>query len=157
MRLGGFQAGLLLTVLAAGSFAWLEGKTIGKQFGRVEEDPILVFVVPEVDSARRVRAAVAPEAVVWEGDAGFALASGRVVALSAERAGEIITGAGWVDREIQIVSLEADPTEPATAEPGDPASHEATREGLRALVNKPTLSYGEQVFVLQAMMDGIEP
>lgn len=156
MRFGGFQAGLLLTVLVAGTFALLEGKTFAKQLGWGEDDPILVFVVPLAESAGRIRAAVAPEAVVWEGDAGFALASGRVVASSLERAGEIITGAGWVDREIQIVSLETDPPEQATAASGDPTSSEARRERLGALMNKPTLSRGEQVLVLQAMMDGVE-
>lgn len=156
MRTGGFQAGLLLAILVASSFAVLEGETFAKQLGWLEEDPILVFVVPLAESALRIRAAVAPEAVVWEGEAGFALASGRVVASSLERAGEIIKGAGWVDREIQIVSLDADPNERATAGSSDPASSEATRERLAALVNKPTLSRGEQVLVLQAMMDGVE-
>lgn len=156
MRFGGFQAGLLLTVLVAGSFAVLEGKSFARQLGWFEEDPILVFVVPLAESALRVRAAVAPESVVWEGEAGFALASGRVVAASLDRAGEIIKGAGWVEREIEIVTLAADPADPSTAESSDPASREAMRERLGTLVNKPTLTRGEQVFVLRAMMDGVE-
>ncbi len=156
MRSGGFQAGVLLAVLVSGSFALLEGKSFAKQLGWFEEEPILVFVVPMAESARRVRAAVAPEAVVWEGEAGFALASGRVVASSFERAGEIIKGAGWVDREIEIVRLEADRAEQATAESGDPGAREATRERLVELMDKPTLSRVEQTIVLQAMMDGVE-
>lgn len=156
MRSAGFQAGLLLAVLVMGTFVVLEGKTRGKQMGWVDGDPILVFVVPRAESAHRIRAAVPAESVVWEGEAGFALASERVVASSLERAGEIIKGAGWVDREIRIVTLEADPSEKAAPDPSDPATHEARHNHLLALVSKPTLSRGEQMFVLQAMIDGSE-
>jgi len=134
----------------------LEGENLGKEMGLIEGDPVLVFVVPQPESARRIRAAVSKDRVVWEGEDGFALVGERVVTSSFEAAGEVIKGAGWLDRPIRIVTLEADPAEDSEADAGSPASTEARRKRLLELVNQPTLSRGEQMFVLQAMNDGIE-
>jgi len=90
------------------------------------------------------------------GDAGFALVGERVITTSFEQAGEVIKGAGWLDRPIRIVTLQADPEEDDEPEAGSPESREARRKRLLELVNQPTLSRGEQMFVLQAMNDGIE-
>ncbi|HEB91091.1 MAG TPA: hypothetical protein ENI85_16065 [Deltaproteobacteria bacterium] len=157
MRSGAFQAGALLAVLIMATFVALEGGEIGRELGLVEGEPVLVFVIPVPEHARRVRAAVSPDRILWEGDAGFALVGERVITPSLERAGEVIKGAGWVDRPIRIVTLEADPDEEGgDAEAGRPASREARLARLRELVRKPTLTRGEQMFVLAAMNDGIE-
>ena len=140
-----------------GTFVALEGERIGKEMGLIEGDPVLVFVVPQPENKQRIRTAVSKERVVWEGEAGFALVGDRVVTSSFEQAGEGIKGAGWLDRPIRIVTLQADPEEEgAESEAGSPASREARRKRLLELVNQPTLSRGEQIFVLQAMNDGIE-
>lgn len=139
-----------------GTFVALEGEQIGKKMGIVEEDPILVFVIPQPQNAARIRSVVSSERVLWEGDAGFALVGDRVVTTSYDQAGEVIMGAGWIDRPIQIVTLDADLDEEDEAKAGGQASPEARRERLLELVNKPTLSRGEQMFVLSAMNDGIE-
>jgi hypothetical protein len=94
--------------------------------------------------------------VIWEGDAGFALVGDRIIASSFDSAGEMIKRAGWTDRAIQIVTLAVSPDADAEGEAGDPASREARRARLLKLVHKPTLSRGEQMFVLSAMNDGIE-
>ena len=158
MRTGAFQAGLLFAALIMGTFLALEGEQLGKKMGLVEEDPILVFVIPQPGNAARIRSVVSADRVLWEGDAGFALVGDRVITTSYEEAGEVIKGAGWIDRPIQIVTLDADPDEEANAEDGGPgqASPEARRKRLLELVNKPTLSRGDQMFVLSAMNDGIE-
>jgi hypothetical protein len=156
MRSGAFQAGLLFAALIMGTFVALEGENIGKEMGLIEGDAVLVFVVPLPENTRRIRAAVSPDRVVWEGDAGFALVGERVITTSFEQAGEVIKGAGWLDRPIRIVTLQADPDEDDEPEAGSPASREARRTRLLELVNQPTLSRGDQMFVLQAMNDGIE-
>jgi hypothetical protein len=156
MRSGAFQAGLLLAVLIMGTFVALEGENVAKEMGLVEGDPVLVFVVPLPKSARQIRGAVANDRVVWEGEAGFALAGERIVTPSLDRAGEVIKGAGWIDRPIQIVTLDADPGDDTGQDLSDPASREARLERLRELVHKPMLNRGEQMFILQAMSEGIE-
>jgi hypothetical protein len=156
MRSGAFQAGVLLAVLIMGTYVALEGERIGKELGIIEGDPVLVFVVPLPENAGRIRSAVSNERVVWEGEAGFALVGERVIASSFEAAGDVIKGAGWLDRRIQIVTLEADPEEHAESESVSPASREDRRKRLLELVHQPMLSRGEQMFILQAMSDGIE-
>jgi hypothetical protein len=139
---------VLLTVLG------FEGRSIGQKMGWVEHEAVLVFVIPRLDQAHRVRAALAPDRIVWQGEQGLALVGARVVASSLDDAGDVIERAGWVDRPIQIVRLDA----PGPEEGGEPASG-STQERLaklRSLVNKPMLTPHEQMFVLMAMNDGIE-
>jgi hypothetical protein len=156
MRSAAFQMGALIAALIMATFVALEGETISEELGFTEGDPVLVFVVPRPESVRLIRAAVSEERVVWEGEAGFALASERVIASSFDSAGEVIKGAGWVDRPIEIVTLDAKPSDDDAGDPSDPKSREGRLARLRQLVNQPTLNYAEQVFVLQAMSDGIE-
>ncbi len=156
MRSGAFQAGLLFAALIMGTFLALEGENLGKQMGLVEGDPVLVFVVPQPENTRRIRSAVSNERVLWEGDAGFALVGERVITSSFEAAGDVIKGAGWLDRPIRIVTLDADPDEDVESDQASPASREERRKRLLELVHQPMLSRGEQMFILQAMSDGIE-
>ena len=79
-----------------------------------------------------------------------------MITSSFEAAGEVIKGAGWLDRSIQIVTLDADPEEDPVSDAASPASREDRRKRLLELVHQPTLSRGEQMFILQAMNDGIE-
>ena len=156
MRSGAFQAGLLFAALIMGTFVALEGENVAKEMGFIEGDPVLVFVVPLPKSASQIRAAVSKDRVVWEGEAGFAMVGERVVTPSLDQAGEVIKGAGWIDRPIHIVTLEADPGDDAESDPSDPASREARLKRLRELVHRPMLTRVEQMFILKAMNDGIE-
>lgn len=140
-----------------GTFVALEGENIAKDMGIVEGDSVLVFVIPLPDNASQIRSAVSSDRVVWEGEAGFALVGERVVTPSLDQAGDVIKAAGWIDRPIQVVTLEADMDEDQSEpDPSDPASREARLERLRELVHKPMLTRVEQIFVLKAMNDGIE-
>ncbi len=158
MSSGAFQAGMLLAALIMGTFVALEGENIGKQMGIIEGDAVLVFVIPVPESKRRIRAAVSSDRVVWEGEAGFALVGERVITSSYETAGEVIKGAGWLDRPIKIVTLQADLSNDSDSDSDapSPASRQERLEVLRALVSKPALNRAEQTFILQAMNDGIE-
>ena len=146
---------LAFCALVLGTVVAFEGQGLAKRFGLVEKDPVLVFVIPGVENARRLRAAIAPERIVWQGADGLALAGGRVLALDLDAAGDVIEIAGWVDRPIQIVRLE-DPQREEDTELEGGASREERLARLRSLVNKPTLSRGEQMFALAAMNDGLE-
>lgn len=159
MRSGAFQAGALLAALILGTFVALEGENVAREMGFVEGATVLVFVVPAEENVHRIRSAVRNDRLVWEGEAGFALVGERVVTSSLDRAGDVIEEAGWIDRPIQVVTLEADMSERDESEPQDrnsPRSREERLARLRDLVHKPTLTRGEQLFVLQAMNDGIE-
>ncbi|MEE8166345.1 MAG: hypothetical protein V3T64_12300 [Myxococcota bacterium] len=151
-RPGGiFLALCALIVVTAVAF---EGPGVAKRFGLVEKDPVLVFVLPGVENARRLRASIAPDRIVWQGVQGLALAGGRVLALNLDDAGDVIEIAGWVDRPIQIVRLQDARWEEGAELDGGSRKERLAR--LRSLVNKPTLNRVEQIFVLMAMNDGLE-
>jgi hypothetical protein len=154
MKSSAFKIAFLFAILVVMTVAAFEGKNFAKKLGVAEKDPVLVFVIPSVENARKVRAAVAPERIALQSQKGLALMGGRVVALNLDDAGDVIEEAGWVDHPIQIVRLE-DP-EPAEGEQFESGSDEARLARLRSLVDKPTLTRGEQMFVLMAMNDGIE-
>jgi hypothetical protein len=154
MKSSAFKIAFLFAILVVMTVAAFEGKNFAKKHGVAEQDPVLVFVIPSVENARKVRAAVAPERIALQSQKGLALMGGRVVALNLDDAGDVIEEAGWVDHPIQIVRLE-DP-EPAEGEQFESGSDEARLARLRSLVDKPTLTRGEQMFVLMAMNDGIE-
>lgn len=154
MKSSAFKIGLAFATLVGLTIAVFEGESVTKKLGITEKDPVLVFVIPSLENARKVRAAIAPERIALQSQKGLALTGGRVVALSLDDAGDVIEEAGWVDHPIQIVRLE-DPG-PEDGEEFEPGSDEARLARLRSLVNKPTLTRGEQMFVLMAMNDGIE-
>ncbi len=136
-----------------------EGPGLVERSGLAEQDPVLVFVIPGLENARRLRASITPERIVWQGNQGLALAGGRILALNLDDAGDVIEAAGWVDRPIQIVQLDDPKREEGTeGEAGSEGglSREERLTRLRGLVNQPTLSRGEQLFVLSAMNDGLE-
>jgi len=159
MKSMAFKIGFGLAALVMITAVTFEGENLAKQFGVVEEDPVMVFVIPDLNNARTVRAAIQPERIALQSKQGLALIGGRVIALNLDDAGDVIEQAGWVERPIQIVRLEDPNTDEATGEDGepvDPADRAARQERLRSLVSKPTLTRGEQMFVLSAMNDGIE-
>lgn len=128
--------------------------------GAAERDKVLVFLVGGTDGVDHVRSSVDPARIVWSTPEAVALKEGRIVAAGQHAVGEPIKQAGWMDRDIEIFTVARRDLLPAKGGGSKDASGaEVDPERmarLRELVNKPTLSYGEQVFVLQAMNDGIE-
>jgi len=152
-----FQLGAAFAGLVFFSFMALEGKDVAQDLGLVEEDePVLIFEIPHPEHLANVRRAIADERVLEEGEGGFSVRGGRVYVQDVGRAGDFIERGGWVDQPVQIVGLgmEAEDDRSDGAEPA--LTPEERRARLYALVKKPTLTRGEQMFVLQAMNDGIE-
>lgn len=122
-----------------------------------ESERVLVFLVGDRADVERVRQAVDATRVVYASDDALALVEGRIVATDAAAASAPVNQAGWRDRRLEIFHVER--ADPFARRPDDEKVAEVDPERLarlRALVQKPTLTYGEQIFVLQAMRDGIE-
>ena len=154
LQLGAAFAVLVLLVLVT-----LEGRQVGERMGWVEEEePVFVFAIPHEGAFEGVKAAIDPARVVVGESDGIALQGGRLYVRDVAVAGDLITNAGWVSRPVQIVSLGM--LDGADAEAARRVASGLNREErlarLRLLVHKPTLTRGEQLFVLPAMNDGIE-
>lgn len=129
--------------------------------GQVDDsDKVLVFLVGDPRGVDRVRSSVDPGRIVWSTPEAVALKEGRIVAAGQHAVGEPIKEAGWMDREIEIFTVaKRDILPPRGGGMQDGNGEEVDPERLarlRELVKKPTLSYGEQLFVLQAMNDGVQ-
>jgi hypothetical protein len=121
-----------------------------------ESERVLVFLVGDRADVEQVRRAVDAGRIVYASEDALALVEGRIVATDAAAASRPVNQAGWGDRRLEIFHVErADPF--ARGEDAARADVDPERLArLRELVAKPTLTYGEQIFVLQAMHDGIE-
>lgn len=122
-----------------------------------DDDRVLVFLVPGPEGVDRVRRSVDPSRITFSGPMAIALKEGRIVAAGQDAVSEPIMAAGWIDREIEIFTVARRDILPAKGGAGG-ANEDVDPERLErlaALVKKPTLSYGEQLFVLQAMNDGV--
>ena len=152
-----FQLGAAFAGLVLFSFMALEGKDVAQELGLVEEDePVLVFEIPHPQHLASVRRAIADERVLEEKENGFSVHGGRVYVQDVGEAGDFIERGGWVDQPVQIVGLGMDSEDEEGEGPRSAMSPEERHERLLSLVKKPTLTRGEQMFVLQAMNDGIE-
>jgi hypothetical protein len=152
-----FQVGAAFAALVLFSFVALEGKNVAQSIGLAEQDePVLVFTIPDSAQLARVQKAIPPDRILRSDNTGFAVKGGRVYVHDIGQAGDFIEEAGWIEQPIQIVGLGMD--EPKEGSPSTPpAMNDVDRLAyLRGLVNKPTLSRSEQIFVLQAMNDGLE-
>jgi hypothetical protein len=158
-----FQLGMLFAAFVLVTVVAFQAEDVGSSIGLLEEQeaPVLVFTIPEPTRLARVRDAISDDRILWEGEEGFALVNARVYVHDLRQAGELIKTGEWVDRPVQIVSLGMDSDESAGSDPGggergSGLSPEQRLAKIRQLVNKPTLTRAEQVFVLQAMNDGLE-
>ena len=153
-----FQLGAAFAGLVMFAFLSLEGKDLAQEMGLVEEDePVLVFTIPHPEHFANVRAAISTDRILYEDELGFTLNGGRVYVNDVGQAGALIKSSGWVDQPIQIVSLGMDDGEEVDDEAAKPAmTREERLARMHELVKKPTLTRGEQMFVLAAMNDGIE-
>jgi hypothetical protein len=119
-------------------------------------DRVLVFIVGTPEGVDRVRKAVAPERVVAATSDAFALAEGRIVAANVEAVAGPYTEAGWTDRELEFFVIEKNdrPVRGRQLAADAMGMDEERLARLQELLHQKTLSYGEQIFVLQAMNDG---
>jgi hypothetical protein len=153
-------------VVSGGLLLTLEGPKFIPAMGELlpglqdDTDKVLVFLVGGVEGVDQVREAVDPGRIVWSTPEAVALKEGRIVAAGQHAVGEPIKQAGWMDRDIEIFTVSKRDILPTRGDGGlqDGNGEEVDPERLarlRELVNKPTLTYGEQLFVLQAMNDGV--
>jgi len=145
-----------MAMLSGGAFLVLERPAWLPVYG--ETGRVLVFVVGDRERVDLVRRAVDPGRIVGDSPDAIALAEGRIVAANADAVGAIYQQAGWMERKIELFDVQrADHLARARKQAGGGGEADEERlQKLRALVDKPTLSAGEQMFVLQAMNDGLE-
>ncbi|MBW2275313.1 MAG: hypothetical protein JRG96_18760 [Deltaproteobacteria bacterium] len=126
------------------------------------EPPVSVFVIGSAEAVQKLREVIAPERILVSTPEAIVLQEGRVIAASAEAVGEPLTAIGWIDRELEIVSVgpaeEAPPggagTLPASGfgAPADAGPLDAEEEqGFARLVRKPTLTWRETHELLRYM------
>lgn len=145
-----------MAMLSGGTFLALERPAWLPVWGKTER--VLVFVVGSRDRVELVRKAVDPRRIVGESADAVALVEGRIVAANADAVGAIYQRIGWMDRRIEMFDVRrAEHLKRTRGQGGSGGDADEERLAkLRALVEKPTLTAGEQMFVLQAMADGIE-
>ena len=157
MRSAVLSLSVAVLILTGGLYLGLERPAWLPILG-AEKQRVLVFLVGDPKGVERVRAAVHRDRIVAATPYAIALAEGRIVAVDADSASAPIMQAGWLDREIELFHVEkADPL--ARGRRATSAGEEVDPERmakLRSLIHKPTLTAGEQLFVLQAMSDGLE-
>lgn len=147
----------MVVILSAGVLVVLESPAwLPDGLSRRQDDRVLVFLVGGSEGVDRVRRAVDPARVVYADEQSVALVEGRIVAASVAAVSLPMNAVGWRDRSIEIFHVERAERKTSPGREGTTDVDPERMAKLRALVKKPTLTYGEQVFVLQAMNDGIE-
>lgn len=145
-------------VLSAGLIAWLEQPAwLPDEISAEPQQKVLVFLVGDPRGIENVRRAIDPGRLLYASADAIVLVEGRIVATDVTAVSGPINDVGWRDRPLEIFHVErADPFGRTKAVGADGAEVDPERLArLRDLVKKPTLSYGEQLFVLQAMNDGV--
>ena len=142
-----------MAVFSAGLFVTLERPSWMPLLGQPEE-PILIFLVGDADSVAIVKRAIDPSRIVAETPDAIALVEGRMIVSGPEAVSQPLTAAGWVDREIELIPVPKARETLAAGKAGND-SDDPRFERLMELMNKPTLSQGEALFVMQAMNDGV--
>lgn len=147
----------MVVILSAGVLVVLESPAwLPDGLSRRQDDRVLVFLVGGSEGVDRVRRAVDPARVVYADEQSVALVEGRIVAVNVAAVSLPMNAVGWRDRSIEIFHVERAERKRSPGREGTTDVDPERMAKLRALVRKPTLTYGEQVFVLQAMNDGIE-
>ncbi len=150
-----FLAGVTaLAVLSTGLFVALERPSWVPLVG-AEEEPVLIFLVGSRQGVETLKRAVDPSRIVAESPDAVALVEGRMVATHADAVAAPLTAAGWTDRKLEILQVpRRDPLRGSRRE-GAGAADDPRMQRLNELMSKPTLSYGEALFVMNAMNDGL--
>ncbi len=129
-----------------------------KEFFFPAPDPVLVVVVGSPELVGSVRSAIESDRIVADTGDAFALDSRRVIAANADAAGGPINQLGWIEPEIEVVSVPTDGGrqwernrgQRKAAKDGSPEDA-AKAEKIASLMNKPTLNAGEAMMLLQHM------
>ncbi len=148
-----------MAMLSGGTYLAMERPEWLPVYG--EQERVMVFLVGSQAGVEHVKRAVNPDRIVASTPEALALIEGRIIATNAEAVSEPLTMAGWIDHEIEIFTVaKEDHLKDARAKSGCASgscndADPERMEKLQALMQKETLTYGEQMFVLQAMNDGV--
>lgn len=150
-------AALVVGASSAAAFDWPQWASALQG----DEERVLVFLVGSRERVADVRASVDPDRIVVETPDAIALREGRIVATDVDAVPGPYTQAGWMEREIEIMNLQRVEWWKGSSARRRRAPHAAAADPARMariqeLLQKGTLSAGEQLFLLQAMNDGIE-
>jgi hypothetical protein len=144
-----------LLLLSGGTYLALERPAWVPYYGRSER--VMVFLVGSRSGVERVRKAVDSSRIVASTPDAIALIEGRIVAVDATAVEGPYKQAGWMDRDLEFFHVQKADHLKASRHVGEGVEVDPERLArLRQLVHKPTLSAGEQMFVLQAMNDGVQ-
>ena len=123
--------------------------------GLAGKDPVMVFLVRDPAVVAAIHRAAAPDRVLYATPGAVVLGEDRIVAVDVEAAEAPVNTLGWVDREIEIITLEVSPRANSASSEARSQDDPERRARLTELMRKDTLSYGEQMFLLKAMNDGV--
>ena len=152
----GFLASMgAIIAVGLGVSMWQDGGSAlsraraGLGLGGPGSEPVLVIFASSPQAVAQVRAAVADERIVAESPRAFAVRKGRIIADGHESAGDIVSAAGWVDRELKLLGVGMKKSLPPTAaRDGQAAEGGIAPEKLAELLSKDSLSYAEATLLL---------
>lgn len=152
----GFMASMGAIIAVGLGLSFLHGGGSGGAVGAIKRElglgasgqPVLVIFVDSARAVAVVRAAVEDERIVAETPQGFALREGRIIAANRDAAGEVVSAAGWVDRELQLMRVRKnkDLLQPPSAKKGRGS---LVDEDLARLAGQETLTRSEAYYVLE--------
>lgn len=140
-----------------------------------DRELVIVLLVENDNRLRDILEVANPLDIAARSKRGVAFSAGRIAAIDEEAASELINHLGWIDRRIEVLEPGMKPpaeivTAASSSEERDETidswlmgsgetkmSASERREKLKRLTGKKKLSRGEQIFVMRAMADGLEP
>lgn len=147
-----------VAVMSMGTFLALEKPSWLPVFGEEKSDTVLVFLVGSRRGVETVKKSVDPARIVAETPNAIALVEGRMVAVDAAAVSEPLMAAGWADRPLELLQVPRDDglNRGEKKGTGEQSGEDAARiDRIMELMNKPSLTQGEALFVLNAMDDGL--
>ena len=130
------------------------------QASRSSEPSVMVIVVGTRGRVASVRKAVSSDRILAASENGFAIQGRRLIAVSLENVGGLLTQAGWENAPLEILTASKRGRTgggPTGGRPGegpqdtDRSSAQAEAAILADLMNKPTLNYLEAQRVLSLL------
>ncbi len=147
-----------IAVMSLGTFLALEKPSWLPVFGGEKSETVLVFLVGSRWGVETVKKSVDPARIVAETPDAIALVEGRMVAVDAAAVSEPLMLAGWADRQLELLQVPRDDGLRRSGKKGtgEQSEEDAARmDRITELMNKPSLTQGEALFVLNAMDDGL--
>jgi hypothetical protein len=111
-------------------------------------ESVLVIFVSSAGAVADVRAVVADERIVAESPQAFAVREGRIIADGRESAGDIVSAAGWVERDLKLMRVRTKATRAQAASTGKAGEGGLAPEKLAELLSRDTWTHAEATLLL---------